>query len=155
MKGDFHRGLTVRCQATGVPTPKIEWLRHGVHVINNTYRTVSQTKSSHILSIFCSLHKFNKITHKKMYLIPQLVECGHVTPEVVGSNPTLVNFLFNPDILIKKKIQKSWGECQTEEENVNFPLTFQFTFCRKKIVFIYGFAGGFAIIEGQLWRISI
>ncbi|XP_071806297.1 hemicentin-2-like [Asterias amurensis] len=40
MKGDFHRGLTVRCNATGVPTPKIEWLRHGVHVINNTYRTV-------------------------------------------------------------------------------------------------------------------
>ena len=36
-----------------------------------------------------------------MYLIPQLVECRHVTPEVVGLNPTLVNSMFNPKIILK------------------------------------------------------
>ncbi|XP_022100022.1 hemicentin-2-like isoform X2 [Acanthaster planci] len=40
VRGDFHRALTILCQATGVPPPKIEWYRHGVHVLNNTYRTV-------------------------------------------------------------------------------------------------------------------
>ncbi|XP_038065170.1 neural cell adhesion molecule 2-like isoform X2 [Patiria miniata] len=103
VRGDFHRGLTVRCQATGTPTPKIEWYRHGVRVLNNTHRVVTGGLMKFLALHVADSDRYTCIASNKA---GEKVQNVHISINTILTTPAALSLTITP---FSYNAQIQWG----------------------------------------------